>query len=79
MVRRKCLGIGQEAPGLCSAAIYTESMYFEHSRPANTGCEMLLSFAPGFKAGSVQVWVTFFGKEAIQILQSVRCRIEPPP
>jgi hypothetical protein len=54
-------------------------MYFEHSRPANTGCEMLLSFAPGFKAGSVQVWVTFFGKEAIQILQSVRCRIEPPP
>jgi len=39
---------------------------------------MLLGSAPGVESGGVQVWISFFGKQAIQGLESMRRRIELP-
>jgi hypothetical protein len=53
-------------------------MHIEHANPANTGGEVLLSFAPGFEGGGVQIRVSFPGKQTIQGLERMRRRIELP-
>jgi hypothetical protein len=51
-------------------------MHIEHANPANTGGEVLLSFAPGVESCGGQVWVSFLGKQTIQGLERMGCGIE---
>ena len=79
MIRRECLGIGQETLWLCSPAIQTEGMHLEHSNAANAGCKMILCSAPGIEGRAVQVWESLVGKHAVQRLESICRRFELPP
>jgi hypothetical protein len=79
MIGRKRPGIRQEALGLCSPPIDAEGVHFEHANAADTGCEMLLSLAPGVESGRIQICIPFFGEQAIQGLESVRRGVELPP